>query len=93
MDGIEQFFYDYKYTAGAFFSFFGFLWVLVKLFISAYKAISSRAKLDQRNDWQSEYFDVQEARYDRLLDKYDELKELMMQHEITHATSRDSSGA
>lgn len=70
---IEQFFTTYKNTAWAFFTSFGFLWIVTRLALSAYNAISNKAKLDQRQEFQAGYFDIQEARYDRLLDKYDDL--------------------
>ncbi len=46
---------------------------MTKLALSAYNAISNKAKLDQRQEFQAGYFDTQEARYDRLLDKHDDM--------------------
>jgi len=91
MNSIELFFYTWRFTAGAFFSFFGFLWVLVKLGLSVYNAISARAKTDQRHVFQAGYFDVQEDRQKQMLNLYiqainriNELEKLQIKHEINH---------
>jgi hypothetical protein len=88
---IEIFFSTYKNTAMAFYSFVGFIGVMTavifrlrSMYNSRIDAAKNEAKTDQRHEFQAGYFDIQENRYDRLLDKYDELKELMLKHEINH---------
>ena len=74
MNEVEIFFATYKNTAWAFFSSIAFIWAMIKICLSIYRAIENRAKLGQRHEFQAGYFDTQEARYDRLLDMYTELK-------------------
>jgi len=74
MEAIEQFFTDYEKTAWAFFSTVAFLWAAIKIALTAYKYISNRANLNQRHEFQAGYFDIQEARHDKMLGIYIELK-------------------
>lgn len=70
---LNQFFADYEKVACAFFSTFGFLWVLVRLCVTAYNAIANKARLGQRQEWQGEYSNVWEERYNNLHADYKEL--------------------
>lgn len=74
MNPVEQFFFDWRYTAAAFFSSMSFIWVAVKIWLSMAKSIGDKANLSQRHEFQAGYFDTQELRYDRLLDMITELK-------------------
>ncbi len=73
IEEVELFFATYKNTAWAFFSSVAFIWAMIKIGLSVYKAIANRANLAQRHKFQAGYFDTQEARYDKLLDKHDKL--------------------
>lgn len=64
----------YRNIAMFFFSSVAFIWAMIKICLSIYSAIANKAKLGQRHEFQAGYFDTQEARYDRLLDMYTELK-------------------
>lgn len=91
MNEIELFFTTYKNTAMAVMSFITFIGILtavifrLKSMFSGYieKAVE-KGKTDQRHEFQAGYFDIQENRYDRLLDKYDDLLDKMFQHELNH---------
>ena len=81
MEAIEIFFTTWKNTALAFYSFFGFLGVCTAIAFrlrAMYKRrideAQAEAKLDQRHVFQAGYFDVQEKRYDRMLDRMIEIE-------------------
>lgn len=85
MEKIELFFATWKNTALAFYSFAGFLGVCTAIAFrlrAMYKKriieVQEEAKLDQRQEFQAGYFDLQEKRYDRMLDRMIEIeKELV----------------
>jgi len=70
MTELEAFFTAYKNTAWAFFSFIGFMFVVIKVFMIARnlyithitKAVND-ALLDQRQEFQAQLFDIQEKRH------------------------------
>lgn len=80
MNEIELFFETYKNTALAFYSFAGFI---VGLSAIAYRVNAifkdkiedavEDARIEQRHQFQAGYFDVQEARQDKMLDRYERL--------------------
>lgn len=77
MEQIEQFFTNYEKTAMAFYTFAAFLGVLTAIAFrlhTLYKRHLERkideGKVAQRHEFQAGYFDLQEQRYDRLLDMY-----------------------
>lgn len=77
MNEIELFFETYKNTALAFYSFAGFIVGLSAIAYRINAMLKSKiddavedAKIEQRHEFQAGYFDVQEARYNRMLDNY-----------------------
>ena len=70
IDTFEVFLSSYRNIAMFFFSSAGFLWIVIRIVLSACEKIAKRANLSQRHEFQAGLFDVQEARHDRMLDLY-----------------------
>lgn len=97
---IEQFLADHRNIALAFFSCTGFLWGLVAT-INRYKQMIKdktqeaveRALVAQRHKFQAGYFDVQEARQEKLLDNYVKLaiEVERLKKSLNHASDDRSS--
>ncbi len=73
---------QYEHIAWAFFSLFGFfaaitaiVYRIKSIFDGAVQRAAEQIKKEYRQEHQGAFFDIQEARHDRLLDKYIELHE------------------
>jgi len=93
MEEIELFFTTWKNTALAFYSFFGFLGVctaiafrLRAMYKKRINEVQEEAKLDQRQEFQAGYFDLQENRYDRMQDRMIEIEKELIH--IKHLLSK-----
>lgn len=98
MDKIELFFVTWKNTAWAFFSFVAFvvamgkiLFMLRTLYKDHVDKMVEKALLNQRHEFQAQYFDVGEERFDKMLNRYDKCRDeyhalstKMIEHEIDH---------
>jgi len=73
---------QYEHIAWAFFSLFGFfaaitaiVYRIKSIFDGSVQRAAEQIKKEYRQEHQGAFFDIQEARHDRLLDKYIELHE------------------
>lgn len=80
LDLLDAIFERYEHIAWAFFSFFGFLAAITAIvyrikgiFDSAVEKAAEQIKKEYRQEHQGAFFDIQEARHDKMLDLYKEI--------------------
>ena len=80
---------QYEHIAWAFFSLFGFfaaitaiIYRIKTIFDGSVQRAAEQIKKEYRQDHQGAFFDIQEERYDNLLDRYVELHKLICDIEL-----------